>query len=218
MNTQSEDRVQFNSSVQGLLRILIASYFLAVGLNIIPGTDFTALTGLIAPPRVASVLAAIIVFSLAYMVMIGYRTRAAAMLLGLMTFFASYVAMIELGVQRELGAFWRDLALIAALMLTYSEPAPRARRSQGFLRRKVMPRRIRPAGARIAPEPAAALAASNDATPPSAEITDFVAARAALKTDPDERANPRPTDLRAPLASDEIDNIFLDDMTIAQAT
>ena len=76
------------------------------------------------------------------MVMIGLFMRPAALVLGLMTFFASYLQTIELGVVDELGTFWRDLVLIAALMLTYAENAPRDQQMRSAIRHKVMPRRV----------------------------------------------------------------------------
>jgi hypothetical protein len=63
------------------------------------------------------------VFFLGYLVMTGHWLRGAALTLGLMTFWASYVTMLSLGVADELGGFWRDIALVAALMLTYGGPS-----------------------------------------------------------------------------------------------
>ncbi len=143
--TSPAERVTLNMTAQNLLRILIASYFLAVGLNLIPGTDLSLLTKQLLPEHVAVPLAAMLVFALAFMVMIGMFMRPAALVLGLLTFFASYLRMIELGVEDELGTFWRDLVLVAALMLTYAENAPRDYQMRRAIRRTITPRRIRPA-------------------------------------------------------------------------
>lgn len=140
--TSAAERVTLNTTAQNLLRILIASYFLAGGLNLIPGTSLAPLAEQILPAHVAAPLAAMIVFALAFLVMIGLYMRPAALILGLMTFFASYLRMIELGVANELGTFWRDLVLVAALMLTYAENAPRDYQMRRAIRRKITPRRI----------------------------------------------------------------------------
>ena len=112
--------VEITHNAQSWLRILIASYFIAVALRLIPGTDFALLLGLIADRGTANLLAAISVFSLAYMVMIGCCLRVAALLLSLMTFFAAFVGYVGPQGSGDLAAFWRDLAMVAALMLTYT--------------------------------------------------------------------------------------------------
>ena len=144
MTDSTAERITLSATAQNLLRIVIASYFLAVGLNLIPGTDLTLLAAQVVPTEVAEPLSAMVVFALAFLVMIGIYMRPAALILGLMTLFASYLQMIELNVLDELGTFWRDLVLIAALMLTYTENAPRDYRMRRAIRRKVTPRRIAP--------------------------------------------------------------------------
>lgn len=154
MTNPTAERITLNATAQNLLRIVIASYFLAVALNLIPGTSLTILAEQVLPIEVAEPLSAMAVFALAFLVMIGLYMRPAALVLGLMTLFASYLQMIELGVADELGTFWRDLVLIAALMLTYAENAPRDYRMRGAIRRKVTPRRITPAEQPHRPRPA----------------------------------------------------------------
>jgi|GEM_PF-5548473 len=134
--------VAFGTAAQAALRMLIASYFIAVALGLIPGTDLGILfSGVLFPPHDGATAAGI-VFVLSFMIMIGMATRAAALILALLTFYASYLSMIALGVEQELGSFWRDLALIGALLLTYSEPAAGSRRRRRLVQRSVVPRRV----------------------------------------------------------------------------
>ena len=142
MTNPTAERITLNATAQNLLRIVIASYFLAVALNLIAGTSLTSLASQVLPAHVAEPLSAMVVFALAFLVMIGLYMRPAALVLGLMTLFASYLQMIELSVLDELGTFWRDLVLISALMLTYAENAPRDYRMRSAIRRKVTPRRV----------------------------------------------------------------------------
>ena len=142
MKNDTANAVTLSPVAQSLLRILIASYFLASSLRLIPGTDLSPLLRSVLPDPHAGATAAAIVFVLAFLVMIGVWTRAAAMVLALMTFFASYLRMVELDLVAELGAFWRDLALIAALMLSYSDNATGGQRSFGPIRLTVKPRRV----------------------------------------------------------------------------
>lgn len=215
MQNETTSRAQINGNVQTLLRILIASYFIAISLGLVTGTDYAVLASQIAPAHVAQMVTAIVVFSLGFMVMIGSHTRSAALILGMMTVAAAYVAVAEAGMEAELGAFWRDLALVAALMLTYADKSPAAR-SQPVIRRKVQPRRVKTSGARsgrpVPETPTIAFSTRRagmmaEAARPTAQVTDLAAARARLQ---------RPTDLREPLANQEIDNIFLDDRMTAQ--
>ncbi len=143
MHQDSSDRVTMDELGNMTLRVLIGSYFLAVALNIIPGTNLAILFSTVLPAPWDSALAAGSVFILAFMVMIGSHTRLAALVLAMMTFFASYLTMIQIGVEHELGSFWRDIALIAALILTYSEQ-DRKRGGRGrVIRRQVQPRRMK---------------------------------------------------------------------------
>lgn len=160
MGNGTADRVTLSQAAQCVLRILIASYFLAVAVHIIPGTDLSLLFAGVLPPPYGEAAATGLVFLLAFMVMVASHTRVAALILALMTFYASYLAMVELGVAEELGSFWRDLALIAALLLTYSDAAPSATVRRRSFRRHVAPRRIAPilervAAARAEPKPVA---------------------------------------------------------------
>lgn len=123
MEDTPADRPVLGPTAQTLLRILIASYFLAGAVGIIPSSTLTPLTKWFLPEIIAGPIAAATVFVLSYLVMVGICLRGAALLLGILTFWASYLRMLELGLATELGSFWRDLALIASLMLTYSKSA-----------------------------------------------------------------------------------------------
>lgn len=220
MRNGTADRVTFSQSAQAVLRILIASYFIAVALHLIPGTDLSLLFAAVLPPPYAGALAAGLVFILAFMVMMAHYTRAAALILGLMTFYASYLTMVEMGVAQELGAFWRDLALIAALLLTYSDGGPaRTARRRFMLQRAVAPRRVAPilervaaAGKRGVPEmPAAANLSGQDGKASDPVIDDLPMITP--------RRNPMPRALPAALRDvplePEIDNVFAEDTSPA---
>lgn len=142
MKHSPTNHVVLSAVGQNLLRILIASHFLAGAIGLIPGTDLTPLTDTLLPLSLSGPFANATVFTLAYLVMIGVWLRGAALLLGILTFWSSYMQMVALGVEHELGQFWRDLAMIAALMLTYAVPEPRSHRKRAISRRKVVPRRV----------------------------------------------------------------------------
>ncbi|MDJ1015647.1 MAG: hypothetical protein QNJ35_03965 [Paracoccaceae bacterium] len=117
-----------------VVRLLIVSYFMALSLGVISGTDVSVLAGPFLPDLPARVLTSGAVFGLAAMILLGVHRRAAALLLAIAMFWASYLTMLSAPVD-ELGAFWRDLALIGALILTYADaeriagdPAPEFQR------------------------------------------------------------------------------------------
>lgn len=204
MNTHA-DRIVLNSTGQNLLRIVIASYFIAVGLHLIPGTDVAPLLAQVLPPAAAEFAAEAAVFSLGFLVLVGYFVRPAALVLGVMTIMASYLEMLTLGAGAEVGAFWRDLVLVAALMLTYAESSPRDFHLRKAIRRTINPRRVRAAAKRTTERPLTveqiANVPANDLPPEEAPVTDpaavpFVARR---------RITPRPA-----VEVTENQNIFAD--------
>jgi uncharacterized membrane protein YphA (DoxX/SURF4 family) len=181
-----------NQSGQNLVRIVIASYFVAVSLGFIPGTAALPLTEPFLPEPYAEAASTAIVFATAYLVLIGAWLRFSALLLATVLFWSSYIENAGAG---NLEGFWRDLALIGALILTYTQTLPRAENRRAALRwsrrvRKITPTRI------VAPRRPAATAARP--TPPAAEMPGLrVVARTAQPI--------------------ESDNIFCDDPQIAVA-
>ena len=116
-------KIDLSDAAQMSVRMLIASYFMATAIGSIPGADTGALLSPLLSEPMSRVIGGSLVFTLATMVLIGQQTRFAALILGLMTFYASYLQMVQIGIDHVLGAFWRDMALVAALMLTYGGPA-----------------------------------------------------------------------------------------------
>ncbi|MGI9389250.1 MAG: hypothetical protein ACR2O1_04255 [Boseongicola sp.] len=109
------------SSGHSLVRLLIVSYFMAFAIGLIPGTDVTVLADPFMSPVAARVLTGTTVFILASLILVGFQRRAAALLLAIVLFWASYVTMLSANGAQNIGGFWRDLALIGALILTYAD-------------------------------------------------------------------------------------------------
>jgi len=108
-------------SGQSVVRLLIVSYFMALAIGLIPGTDITVLADPFMPWLSARILTGTIVFTLACLILVGIQRRAAALLLAIVLFWASYIVMLSAEGANILGGFWRDLALIGALILTYAD-------------------------------------------------------------------------------------------------
>jgi uncharacterized membrane protein YphA (DoxX/SURF4 family) len=123
MARKTARKIDFGDVAQLSVRMLIASYFMATAIGSIPGADTGALLSPLLTEPLSRVIGGSLVFTLATMILLGKQTRLAALILGLLTFYASYLQMVQIGIDHVLGAFWRDMALVAALMLTYGGPA-----------------------------------------------------------------------------------------------
>lgn len=161
MNTDQTTHGNLNENGQNLVRILISSYFIAVALGLINGTDGSVLAAYFLPEAYASFAGSAIVFALAYMVLVGIWLRPAALLLALVLFWSSYIVNFGPEGPLKVGDFWRDLALVGALMMTYNG-SPRSLRRRSLWRRAPKVRRIRPdaqvSPRRVAPARPAAVA------------------------------------------------------------
>ena len=142
------DRVPQKSlaaSAQNLSRILIASYFMAVSLKLVAGTDGSVLSATLVPAAYSDLVATVVVFSLAFLVMIGIWLRPAALLLAIILFWSSFISLIGPEALVSVDGFWRDLAMIGALFLTYAQSG-RAARQRPILRRRRHVRKLSPTG------------------------------------------------------------------------
>jgi uncharacterized membrane protein YphA (DoxX/SURF4 family) len=201
-----------NQTGQNLVRVLIASYFLAIGVGLIPGTNASPLTSLVLPEHLAVPAGKAVVFVCAYLVLVGIWLRVTALLLATVLFWSSYMANLP----QDLEGFWRDLALVGALMLTYTQTLPRALIRRAVLRHIPGVRRVRP-GTPVRPRRVTSAPTADGAAPPEPMI-----AEAPVRPD-----DPYlPTFLRAgpsfdpsPLSEhDACDNIFREDRELSLAS
>lgn len=169
---------------QNLIRILIASYFIAVSIGLITGTDATPLAATFLPPEQAQFVGSSTFFILGYMVLTGIWLRPAALLLGLIVFWSSYIANFGAQGTAVVGDFWRDLTLVGALMLTYMKSAPRANQRRAMIRWTPRVRRIKP--------------------------TETVAPRRVVSVAKPTNVVRLPSAARANIAPKKVENIFLD--------
>ncbi len=137
---------------QNLVRVVIASYFLAVASGLIPGTIAWPLTATFLPEPYAGIAGKAVIFLTAYLVLIGAWLRTSALLLATILFWSSYVENLAITsvAPDNIEDFWRDLALIGALILTYTQTLPRAASRRAALQWHPAARRIKPEQA-IAP-------------------------------------------------------------------
>lgn len=133
-----------------LLRAVIASYFIATALGLVAGPHpapvFEPLLGDRAGP-----FASIAMFLMAFALLCGVALRLMALTLSSLVFAASWHGAFG-GAGAGLDALWRDMTLIAALMLTYVTLDRDERREAALIRRRAVRRvvrRPRPEGAAL---------------------------------------------------------------------
>ncbi|MEM6386688.1 MAG: hypothetical protein AAF718_10670 [Pseudomonadota bacterium] len=102
-------------SPRGMTRLLILSYFIAQAVGLVGETGLMHFMVPLMPDEVALHLMQGLVLGLSLLIIADIGRRHAALVLALIVFFSSYVTLYAGG---ELGAFWRDLALMGALLMT----------------------------------------------------------------------------------------------------
>ena len=160
MATQRLNANHLQHSGQNLTRILVASYFLAVGLYLIPGTTGTAFFSFFMPDAYAMFMASASMFTLGFLVLIGMWIRPAALLLGTLVFFSSFLNYLAAAEFENIGAFWRDMALIGALILTYTQTDRRTADKRAVVRWRHKVRSAMP-GAKVRPKRVVSTRAAN---------------------------------------------------------
>jgi uncharacterized membrane protein YphA (DoxX/SURF4 family) len=107
-----------------MLRLLIASYFIGAATGIVPFSSGREMAAILLPDAYAGFGYSAFMFTTSYLILMGRQIRAAALLLAVFVFWSSFLA--SFGPNRTLGLeeFWRDLALISGLLLTYANRAP----------------------------------------------------------------------------------------------
>lgn len=198
MSAAERSHDHLNQSGQNLVRVVIASYFLAVALGLIPGTTAVSLTAAFLPEPHAEAVGKLVIFAAGYLVLVGVWLRASALFLATVLFWSSYIANAGTG---DLEAFWRDLALIGALILTYTQTLPRAATRRSALRWSPSARRVVPAHPVV----------------PRRVVTIVRPARTLERPVPVAAKRPQPVRLVAvrPAEAQVSDNIFRDDEGMA---
>ena len=105
-------------------RLLVISYFIAVSLDLIHGTRVLEFMRPLLPENLAIPLMRGVVLTLSVLILTGLARRTAALVLSLVVFFSSYAALYSGG---DISAFWRDLALVGALLMTANFKSPEDR-------------------------------------------------------------------------------------------
>lgn len=144
MKASAAKPIKMTASGLSMLRSVVASYFIALSLGLIESTDVTALPALLIAQNQANFLANTAIFILAYMVLMGVWLRPAALILAGYFFLSSGYAVVVSQSPVAMSNFWRDLALVAALMMTHLQYGLRGTQGRPFIRKRATARRLRP--------------------------------------------------------------------------
>ena len=129
-------------NVLSVVRILIASYFLAMATGLVFEPASRTFLDPILPLEYAQLTSTTYLFVTAFAIMVGVFLRPAALLLAVYIFWSGFLHYDLGGSQAALSAYWRDMALLGAILLiAVTEPGAKARFSP-FARPIVAPRRI----------------------------------------------------------------------------
>jgi uncharacterized membrane protein YphA (DoxX/SURF4 family) len=130
-NTRVIDRMGLT-----LIRIIIASYFLAVSINLVEGTHPSLLFSHMSDPEAANILGSFLLFMGAYLLLCGLAVRLVSIYLVLLLLGSSIMQNIVLVNAIQVDNFWRDLVLVSALILGYGTLTRRELQRAAFVRRK----------------------------------------------------------------------------------
>jgi|GEM_PF-4148456 len=140
---EQTDGIYLSKTGQQAIRLLISSYFIGAATGVVPYQAGHDLALMLVGADLAPMVFTAFLFTTAWLVLIGRQARGAALLLALFVFWAGYMASFGPSHSLAFHEFWRDLALIGGLFLTYSVPTrvPRDATSAGKPKRPHLVRR-----------------------------------------------------------------------------
>lgn len=133
--TRKDDR-WLDQSGLNLIRIVIGSYFMAASLGLVVGIDPKTLFLPFAPAVIADVIGSTLLCLTSLAFMTGTYLRHAALGLALFVFSSSVVQHLLMPHIEDISAFWRDVTLVCAIILTYSNMSRQELRRANLMRRR----------------------------------------------------------------------------------
>ena len=142
--SSTENRALLRPLAFVLVRMLLTSYFVALSVDLIAFPPGKAFVAEIMPANLAAPAYTMFLFGTALLILLDQHTRAATLLLSIFILSAAFHAYVLPEQGKDFAAFWKELTLVAALILCYAETDPRHRRRNGLIRfsRRIRPRRI----------------------------------------------------------------------------
>ncbi|WP_299843766.1 hypothetical protein [uncultured Roseovarius sp.] len=147
------DERWLNQQGLNLIRIVIGSYFVAVSLDMVTGVNQQALFLPFLPANIADLIGSTLLFVASIAFMLGISLRHTALILALFVFCSSLMQNFLLLEFEDISAFWRDVTLVCAIILNYSNMNRHEMRRAVLMRhrRAARVRKIRFPGAEVTP-------------------------------------------------------------------
>ena len=173
--TRSRANRPLGNAALKFIRMVMASYFIALSVDLIAGVDTAIFFTPFMQNDTADLVGSAITLYCAALLFFGLFLRLASLYLAIMVLTASIVQNFFHTPIGNVEAFWQDLVVVCGLLLTYCTLSPREMRRQAFimqqipqsardLKGRVAPRRIARTGTEAAPKP---LAFSTPTAPPT---------------------------------------------------
>jgi hypothetical protein len=139
--------------VDGLkfIRMILASYCIAVSIGMIEGFDPAVFFNQFLTPIDATITGSTIVFTFAAFLFLGFFLRLASLYLAMVILCASISTYIGSPLPGSLDVLWRDIVIASALLLNYWSLDERTRERQSLFRFYKAARRIAPITDKIIP-------------------------------------------------------------------
>ncbi|MGB3245601.1 MAG: hypothetical protein WBB25_13785 [Sulfitobacter sp.] len=115
------------------IRIVIASYIMAVGLGVISGFDANAYFSVFLSAPASLYASKVFVIFCASMLFFGFFLRIVSLCLAIVILASSVQVNLMFPVQGSLDAFWVDLVLICSLLASYCPLSARQLRNQAMI-------------------------------------------------------------------------------------
>ncbi|QIE44237.1 hypothetical protein G5B38_01095 [Pseudohalocynthiibacter aestuariivivens] len=119
------DEAWFNQTGRNLIRIVIGSYFAAVALDFSAGVDPAALFAPVMPYAVADLVGSSLLLAAAIGYVLGAGLRLSALSLAVFVISSTLVQNFVSFSPSNISGFWRDLAMVCAVLSAYANQTNR---------------------------------------------------------------------------------------------
>ncbi len=136
-------RFSIDQAGLNLIRFVIGSYFMALSIGLVAGLDPAAIFTQLMPALLADILGGTTMFFLSACFMAGVQLRLVALSLAIFVFSNSLTQNIMHLGPGSVSAFWRDLTLTCAVLLSFSSLGGAALRRASVLAHRARLRRAR---------------------------------------------------------------------------
>lgn len=142
MDNRDRNSPMLGRTELGLIRIVIASYFVAMSFGIVSGADPAIFFALWYPEPMAQLIGCAAMATCSLFIFFGFGVRLACVTLSILVLIATVMQNVTLAGIQNPEALWRDIVFVAMLMLIYGNQSRRGLAQLGFFRRTRTVRKV----------------------------------------------------------------------------